>query len=113
MGFSLKMCGLTGYVCDHSQKWQCLVFAPRFRALHLMGKFHCASFCLVFQTPLSGIFMHRRLVFDSLWLKFRDQGVWANSQRHPKSEIAKISTSAKMSHIHTPRALQTARASDS
>ena len=45
MGFSMTMCGLTGYVCDNSQKWQCLVFAPRFRALHLIGKL---SLCLVF-----------------------------------------------------------------
>ena len=31
MDFSFKFDGLTGYVCDRSQKWQCLVFAPRFQ----------------------------------------------------------------------------------
>ena len=33
MDFSVKFDGLTGYValCDNSQKWQCLVFAPRFQ----------------------------------------------------------------------------------
>ena len=31
MDFIVKFDGLTGYVCDYSQKWQCLVFAPRFQ----------------------------------------------------------------------------------
>ena len=61
-------------------------------------------FGLALQTPLSGIFIPRRLVFDSLWLQFRDQGVWANSQGHPKfGDGENKHLREEEPHSHTPR----------